>query len=327
MKLRFVFVTATVVAAVAIGGYFYWQQQIAAALPEGIVSSNGRIEADQIHVATRYAGRVLEVAVDEGEMVDAGAVIARMDAAELAAQLRRAEAEVRRTERAKAEADASVVRALSQFEFAEAELRRAQRLHRKGYATTERLDQRQNELRASDAAYRAAVAGVEQANEAIVASREEQNRLQAVLNDMILKAPKRGRVQYRLAEPGEVLAAGGRIVTLLDLSDLHMTVFLSASNAARLVVGGEARIVLDAIPQYVIPARVSFVSSDAQFTPRAVETAEEREKLVFRVKLRINPQLLEQYEDRAKAGVRGVAFVRLPDAGEWPEHLQVKLPE
>ena len=116
---------------------------------------------------------------------------------------------------------------------------------------------------------------------------------------------------YRLAEPGEVLAAGGKVLTVLELTDVYMTIFLPTALAGRIAVGSEARIVLDAVPQYVIPATVSFVAARAQFTPKDVETRTEREKLMFRVKVRIDPELLTKYRDQVKTGLPGVAYVRL----------------
>jgi len=84
-----------------------------------------------------------------------------------------------------------------------------------------------------------------------------------------------------VAQPGEVLPAGGKILTILDLSDVYMTFFLPETLAGRVAIGAETRVVLDAAPQYVFPAKVSFVASVAQFTPKTVETATERQKLVF----------------------------------------------
>ena len=110
----------------------------------------------------------------------------------------------------------------------------------------------------------------------------------------MLKSPIAGRVLYRLAEPGEVLAAGGKVLTVLELTDVYMTIFLPTALAGRIAVGSEARIVLDAVPQYVIPATISFVAARAQFTPKDVETRTEREKLMFRIKVRIDPELLGQ---------------------------------
>src|SRR5208337_730566 len=106
-----------------------------------------------------------------------------------------------------------------------------------------------------------------------------------------LIAPKRGRIQYKLAQPGEVLPSGGRVFTLLDLSDVYLTIFLPAAEAGPLAIGDEARVTLDPILGYVFPAHVTFVATEAQFTPKTVETSEEREKLMFRIKLTINPEL------------------------------------
>ncbi len=106
-----------------------------------------------------------------------------------------------------------------------------------------------------------------------------------------------------------------------------MTVFAPAAVAARLEIGGEARIILDPVPEYVVPASVSFVAADAQFTPKTVETKDEREKLMFRVKLRLDAEVLKQYSRRVKTGIRGLGIVRTNAATTWPEDLQVKLPQ
>jgi HlyD family secretion protein len=88
-------------------------------------------------------------------------------------------------------------------------------------------------------------------------------------------------------------------------------------------MGSEVRLVLDALPQVVIPANVSFVADVAQFTPKTVETAKEREKLMFRVKARIAPELLREHLTRVKTGLPGMAYVRLNSQAQWPEKLAV----
>jgi HlyD family secretion protein len=115
-----------------------------------------------------------------------------------------------------------------------------------------------------------------------------------------------------------VLGPGGRIVTLLDLSDVFMTVFLPTRDVGRISLGDEARIVLDAAPEFTIPARVSFIAAEAQFTPKSVETASERDKLMYRVKLAFDPKLLETYRDYVKAGLTGNGYVRVQPEAEWP---------
>jgi HlyD family secretion protein len=103
------------------------------------------------------------------------------------------------------------------------------------------------------------------------------------------------------------LAAGGKILTLLDLADVYMTVFLPETIVGKVALGAEARLVFDAAPHLVIPATVSYVAARAQFTPKTVETSTERQKLVFRIKVQIDPVLLQQYQALVKTGVPGVA--------------------
>ena len=167
----------------------------------------------------------------------------------------------------------------------------------------------------------------DQAQSAIKNSEAEVERIQSIIHDLTLVSPRLGRVQYQLARAGEVVAAGAPIVTILDLTDVYMTIFLPAADAGRLAVGDEARIILDPVPDFVVPATVSFVAADAQFTPKTVETKDERAKLMFRIKLKVDPQVLQQFYTRVKTGVRGLGFVRTKPDVEWPADLQVKLPK
>lgn len=318
-----VFVMITIAGAV---GFVAWQRFRGPALPDSIAVANGRIEAEQVQIATKLAGRVSQVLADEGQTVEAGAVVARMDATELEHELHAAEAQVRRAEKARVQAEASIAQRKSERKYAQQELQRAVDLHDKGFFTTSKLDEKRTLADTAESAYETAVAGLDAAKDEVTAGRAEVERLQSLINDTVLVAPRRGRIEYKLAESGEVLAVGQRVFTLLDLTDVYMTVFLPSSAAGRLALNDEARLILDPIPQYVIPAKVTFVAAEAQFTPKSVETAEEREKLMFRVKLTIAPDLLKQYESRVKTGVRGLAYVRVKRDTPWPENLAVKLP-
>ena len=324
-RYRYLFILV-IIAASAAGAYTWWQEQ-KNALPDSIATGNGRIEAEDVHVATKYPGRVADVLVDEGDMVAAGQILARMDTAELEASLAKAKADIARANQAVAEARAEIARRNSELKFDQQELNRARFLVQKGHVSQEHLDQRVSERDTSQAVLEAAQARETSAQRSVEAAAAEARRIQAQIDDSILKAPRDGRVQYRLAEPGEVLAAGGKVVTLLDLSDVFMTIFLPTAQVGRISVGSDARIVLDAVPEYVIPAKVSFVAANAQFTPREVETKSEREKLMFRVKVQIDPALLRAYVDQVKTGLPGEAFVLLTPDADWPEQLNVRLPD
>jgi HlyD family secretion protein len=326
MSKRSLILLAIVAALVAATAYYYENSLREPELPDNIATGNGRIEAEEVHVATVYAGRVVEVLAREGDMVKKGEVLARMDSGELEASLASARADVARAQEGIAEGTAEIAQRRSQLTFAQQELARATYLVERGHIAESIAQQRQSERDAAEAALNVARAHLAAAERSVEAAEAEVHRIEIRLDDTVLVAPIDGRVQYRLAEPGEVLAAGGKVVTLLDLTDVYMTIFLPTSQAGRVALGADARIILDAAPQYVIPAKVSFVASEAQFTPREVETKTERERLMFRVKVKIDPDLLLAYIDQVKTGLPGEAFVLLGSGGTWPDALAVRLP-
>lgn len=321
-----VFAAALIALVAGVGGFVAWKQSARSALPPGIASANGRVEANQVDIATKLAGRIVEVIPREGDMVESGAVVARLDKDQLEAQLRQGEAEAQRARQALVAAEAMVASRRAELTFADQEVKRSAALVDKGYTPREKMDQRQQQLASAEAALNAAIAQVDQAKAAVKAADAQVEQIKTVLADATVRSPVRGRVQYRLIEPGAVLAAGGRILSVLDLSDVHMTIFLPAREAGRLTVGDEARVVLDAYPQYVFPATVSFVAGEAQFTPKTVETREEREKLMFRIKLQAPREMVKEIEDRVKTGLRGMAYVRTDRVAVWPVKLSPKLP-
>ncbi|MFA5952050.1 MAG: HlyD family efflux transporter periplasmic adaptor subunit [Hyphomicrobium sp.] len=322
-KVLLAVLAATLLAS---GGYFAWHKLAVGGLPAGFASANGRIEAERIDIATKLPGRLKEVLVKEGDNIAAGQTLATMDTAEFNAQLNDARATVKQAERQLDQAVALLAQRKSELTLAGQELDRAQQLATKGYTAKEVVDQRQSAKNTAEAAVNSASAQIDVAKANIESALARVARIQTYIDDSVLTAPRGGRVQYRLALPGEVLAAGGKVLTLLDLTDVYMTVFLPTSEAGRLAIGAEARIVFDAAPQYVVPASVSFVAADAQFTPKYVETKNEREKLMFRVKVQLPREVLDKYAQWVKTGVTGIANVRLDPKKEWPAKLAVALP-
>lgn len=322
-----ILVALIALAGVAAGGWRYWQSVEATRLPDGITSANGRVEATEVDVATKLPGRIIEIVPREGDMIEAGAIVAKLDAGEFEAQVRQSEADVQRTRGALAASQSAADGLGAELRFAQQEFDRTSVLTRKGFAPTERLDHAQHELSTATAAYKSAQARVDEAAAAVKSAEASADHMKSQLGDTTITSPVRGRVQYRLVEQGGVLPAGGKIVTLLDLSDVTMTIFLPALDAGRLTIGDEARVVLDAASDYVFPSTVAFVSPEAQFTPKTVETATEREKLMFRVKLKAPPDLLKKFENEIKSGLRGIAYVRTSQKAQWPGRLAVKLPE
>ncbi|MBA4785071.1 MAG: HlyD family efflux transporter periplasmic adaptor subunit [Rhizobiales bacterium] len=341
-----------VLATLALAGYFgwqYWSTRVGAQAMAGIASGNGRIEAAEIDVAARTAGRLSDVLVREGDFVEMGTVVARMDIEQLSAQKREAEAQLARarvgidtaksvvTQRlAEKEAAAAVVAQNDiALQSAQNRLGRSEQLSRSGTVSEQALDDDRSrvetakaslsaakaQLAATDAAIGAARSQVIDAEASVDAAQATIERFDADLRDAELKAPRSGRIQYLVARPGEVVAAGGRVLNMLDVGDVYMTFFLPTADAGRIAIGSDARIILDAAPQYVIPARISFVSDVAQFTPKTVETEEERQKLMFRLRAQVPEELLQKYVAQVKTGLPGQAYVKLDPAAEWPALL------
>ena len=342
-----------IILIVAAAGYYAWIKIHAPSLPDGFAASNGRIEAVEIDISTKTAGRLQDLLVREGDFVTAGQTLAQMDTVQLEARKRQAEAQLRRAQISidtahslVAQRQAEKTSAMAVIEQRKAQLDSASKTNTRNrqllssntvsqqivddseaneQAAKATLASAQAAFAASDAAINAAKAQVVDAEAAVDAAKAEIESIEADISDSTLKAPRDGRIQYRIAQPGEVLAAGGRVLNLVDLGDVYMTFFLPTEQAGRTSMGSDVRLVLDAAPQYTIPAKVSFVADVAQFTPKTVETEEERQKLTFRVRAQIPQELLKKYIQYVKTGLPGMAYVRLDPQAQWPDNLERNL--
>ena len=315
-----------VVAGLAGAAVYLTMSDTRETLPPGFVKGNGRMEAEQVEIAPMIAGRVAKVMAAEGNLVDVGAVLVEMDTDELMAALDRAKAEVALARQTKAEAQALVLQRQAEQRRAAHELERATALLAGQNISEATFEERETTSQVAEAVLGAAQARVATADSQIAAAEAEVRRIAAQIEDSTLFAPMQGRVLYRLAEPGEVVGAGGPILTLLSLENIYMEVFLPAREAGLLPIGADARIVLDALPDFAIPASVSFVSPEAQFTPKQVETLSEREQLVFRVRVRIPSDLVAGRIEHVKTGLRGEAVIRIDPNSAWPEALERRIP-
>ncbi len=308
--------------AIAIAGTVWYYRQ-PADLSSDLLYGNGRLEATEVDVATKIAGRVASVYADEGDHLQQHQKIAELEVNDIRAQLRAAEAQILQAQQSKLEALAGVASAQSQYNLAKVTLERSEKLMSKNFISKDQRDQVRSALQVAKANFSAAQIRVSVAEAAEAAAKASADVIRSTLQDTTLTAPISGRVLYRLAEPGEVLSAGSKVVTLLDLSDVYMSVYLSAAESGQVMLGTPARIMLDALPE-PIPAKVVYVAPRAQFTPKEVETRNEREKLMFRIKVRVDPDWLLAHAALAKPGMPGVAYIKLSADTEWPAQLPVR---
>lgn len=340
-------------AAMVVMAYVGWQQ-IKPHPAQAYEQANGRIEATEIAIASKIAGRIDQILVNEGDLVSAGQLLVKINPDAALAELAQANANVRQAQTQVDSAQALVAQRHSERTALDAQLsqRRAEQqaagnrakrtaaLSQHGAVSKQVAEDNDTATQTSAAAVQTVQAQLAANQAAIVATESQvkaaqanldaamaaQQRLQINLNETELRAPKAGRIQYRVLQEGEVVAAGGRILNLLDVTDVYMTFFLPTRLAGQLTLQSEARIVVDARPDIALPARVSFIADVAQFTPKTVETHDEREKLMFRVKARIAPALLRQHLDKVKTGLPGVVWVQLDANAPWPTQLPAVVP-
>jgi HlyD family secretion protein len=300
---------------------------------DGVIVASGNVEATEVLVSTKVAGTVLSLSVDEGSLVKAGQELARIDTTDTrlaleAARADRAQADAElqlrlagsREEDVK-EARAQVVRAEADLDGGEKDLARMEGLLASGSGTTKSRDDartRRDVAAASRDAARERLRRLEagsrpeeknaararlQSAEARVAQLEQQ------LSDAVITSPAGGVVTSKLTEPGELAARGTGLLIVTDLSDTWLNVYVAEPDLGRIRLGQEAEVRTD--DGQVRKGRVSFIASRAEFTPKNVQTRDERVKLVYRIKV-----ALENADGLFKPGMPSTA--RLQPAPERP---------
>jgi HlyD family secretion protein len=321
-------------------------------LGKGFVGGNGRLEATETDIAAKLPGRIVDILVEEGDFMQEGQVLAVMQTDVLTAQLNEAKAQLQVVgsnevkarsqitlrQSDKLVAQANLAQRKSELDTTERRLARSTVLVQDGTMTRQEFDDDETREHGAKAAVRSAEAQIAVADAAIEFAEAEAKgalssikvaeatvaRIQADIDDSRLTAPRAGRVQYRIAQPGEVLAAGGKLLNMIDLSDVYMTFFLPETVAGKVAMGTEVRLVLDTMPDRAIPAFVSYIASTAQFTPKTVETKSERQKLMFRVKARIDKDLLLKHLTYVNTGLPGMAWIKLDPNAKWSAAMAVE---
>ncbi len=324
-KMKKLIIVLVIIAVAGLGIYTLksWKESAIYSNP-AFTSGNGRLEATEVSIAAKQAGKIENIFAREGDFVKKGQHLAQMQTNVLNAELAQAKAMILVKEGELAAAKAEKMHKQSNFDNARKRYERAKSLYTSKAVSLQTYENDESLYKGASAELASANAKIKQAEAAIVAAKADADRIQADIDDCKLVAPLEGRIQYRVAEPGEILSSGGRVLNLVDLTDVYMTFFVPETVAGKIRLGADVRILLDALPDTPIPAKISYVAENAQFTPKTVETRVERQKLMFRVKARIAPELLKKYITLVKTGLPGVAWVRLDPEEEWPAFLRLK---
>lgn len=302
-------------AALLIGaGLYLWKSLQNDNLPKGLFVGNGRIEGTEVKVAAKYPGRIVEITPEEGDDVKKDETIVRLDNREILAKLAEVRAEHQRASHVVHSARADIELRKRELAYAESQHERTRQLFARGSASQQHLDRDSTAMRTAAAMLDAAQGKLMQSEAQLAAAQAQIDQYRAIVSETEIKAPISGRVLFRVAEPGEIIQAGGNILLLVDLDDLYMTLYVDVVSAGKINVGDEALIWTDAYPDKPFPAKVTFVSSKAEFTPKEVQTKEERQNLVFRVKI-----TARNNDDRSlKPGMPGIGLIRTNNDIRWP---------
>ena len=315
-----------VIVCVLIGGAVWVNMQSLKKLPSGFEGSNGRLELQRLDVASLYPGRVIDIKVQEGDLVKKDEVLVVLSAEQSHSLVEGAQASKQRAEEAVHQAEAEIAARKQQLKVAQLELDNALQLKKEDLISVVEVQRRQAARDGEAAAVKATQAARESAIAAVNQAQAQMNIASSANKDMFIRAPQTGRVEYRIAELGNVVGPGSKVITLLDPSDVTLSIFLPTDTVGKLKLGDDAIVVLDGIDA-VWPAKITFIASNTQFTPKYVETANEREKLMYKVKLRIPQQISLQYQGVLKGGLTGNGYVRTNPQEAWPVQWQAKLPQ
>lgn len=323
----------TVIVAVALGWWLLRNGERTAD-----IDASGTIEATEADLSFQAGGRIVAVEVREGARVSEGDLLAQLDTVELAAARRQATAQVqaatarlRALERGSRPAEISQAEAAAQAaeeRHAEAvrERERAERLHTGGAVSEQAVERARTSERVADASLRQAreqlglvregprSEDVDGARANVAQAEAALGRAQAVLDNARITAPFDGIVTVRYREPGEAVTPGAPVLALQDPDERWVRIYIREDRVGTVSLGQAASVTTDSWPDRTFRGTVDFIASEAEFTPRAVQTTEERTKLVYAVKVRI-----EGDEERAlKPGLPADVRLETEPAGEGP---------
>ncbi|HXF49931.1 MAG TPA: efflux RND transporter periplasmic adaptor subunit [Verrucomicrobiae bacterium] len=244
---------------------------------EGVLSGSGTIEATEVEISSKLAGRIEVITKEEGDSVAKGELLAQLEHKELSAQLKVAEATIKMT-------GAQIAQARTNLKNLEDNLKRIEALYKSGSATQQQLEDIQTKV---DGA-RDQVRSLEFSREQAAA---QKNYIQAQVDNAKIFAPISGRIIKKTAEEGETVFPGSPILTLADLSKVTLKIYLKETEVGLVKLGQPAKVKVDSYPDEEFSGSVSFISPVAEFTPKNIQTKDERVKLVFAVKITIpNPE-------------------------------------
>lgn len=296
---------------------------------DGAIEASGTLEAVEVNVSSKVSGQLLQLNVAEGATVQAGDTIAILDHDMLALQLQQAEAGV---DAAKAQydllkngareedlklANETVVQAEATYASAEADYKRIKELYAEHSVSQKQYEDAESRYTIAKAQRNAAKQNVQKlqrfarpedlnaAKARVEQARAQANIIRKQIRDSYIIAPASGTVTHKPVEVGELVNAGSVVVKIARLEKMELRIYVSETELGKVKLGGDADVVIDTYPEKSYPGKIVYVSPTAEFTPRNVQTKDERTKLVFGIKLEV-----ENANGELKSGMPADAYLK-----------------
>jgi HlyD family secretion protein len=254
-----------ILALLAIAGAYATNYIIKKEIHEKRIKVSGTIEGDDVRISFRVDGQIIELLTDEGRVIKQGETVARLNTDELS--------------RIRNEAAASLKAAEYDYELSKIDYERAKNLFEAGAISAQKRDEAKTKFDANQANVDQLKASLELA--------------ETRLGFAELTAPLNGFILVKSSLPGEVVQPGTPVFTAVDLNNVWVTAYINETDLGRVKLNQEAYVTTDTYPGKKYKGRISFVSSEAEFTPKTIQTQEERVKLVYRIKVRVDNSSLE----------------------------------
>mgnify|MGYP003385919215 FL=1 len=278
---------------------FWWLNIYTEPLPEGLIQANGRIEGDHYSVASKFPGRVIELKAREGDGVEKGQVLARLDDAQIQAKI--------------SQAYNAVIGAQAQCDAADTSEQQGQRDNKRLQSLLDKNSVSQQEAERTMLAWKVTKDKLAAAKAQCGVAEAVLKEMQSIQDDLTIRAPGSGVITTRMVEEGEVVAAGSPLFDIVDLDRLYLKVYIPEKVMGKVKLGLAARVYTDAFPDKPFLATVRYIASRAEFTPKEVQTPDERVKLVYAVKL-----YLDENPDHALSpGLPADTVIRWQENVEW----------
>ncbi len=281
-----------------------------------VIEASGVIEGVDVSVATEVAGRIQTIRIREGSRVEKGDTLVIIEARDYLIYLRQAETNVRIAEsqyRLAAEGSRTEDIALAELNLknAERDFQRVRELFATQSVTQKEFDDAEARYLAAEQTYRKVIGGLRKEELVTAISRRDQAKAQADfartrVEECTITAPSSGIITLKTVEPGEIVMTGSRLVQITNLEKVSLMVYLNETSVGRVSLNQDAEVRIDGQPDRTFAGTIVYISPEAEFTPKNIQTKEERTKLVFAVKIEVqNP------DGMLKPGLPADASIRL----------------